>query len=175
MKASWRWIIAVMLCVVIGFSGLYPSTAVGDWVAKIVYSTHDFSAVRKLLHPEEPVKLFVFDDGLRDITRYEKLTVQNDGFLLQYNSPFTIYAPANGVVIYSAHSIREGKTLIIAYDNGYTASYRFIDELHKLPYTTVSAGEQLGTITGGQLFLAVFKDGNLLTESQLVQWLNYAS
>lgn len=56
------------------------------------------------------------------IKRYDK------GFMLAYEEPVTIAAIQSGVIVYTGHTARTGKVLSIAYDDGYSVTFGFIDD-----------------------------------------------
>lgn len=173
MNLKVRSLIACCLCAVIIVAKFYPNTVVTSWIPKIVYSTQDFAAVRQLLKKEEPIQLFVFDDKQPTAKHFKTIKPSEDGFLLTYKNPITVFAPGNGVVIYSAHTAHAGKSMIVAYDNGYTAHYAELTTIHKLPYTTVVAGERIATVDGGQLYIALFKKGAAVPENLFIRWIHH--
>lgn len=168
-----RWMIAVILIVIIAVASSYPKTAITSWITKIVYSTQDFALVRQYIYPSDPIPIFVFDDGTKTMKNFKTITASKDGFLLTYKEPISIYASNNGVVIYTAHTASEGKALILAFDNGITAHFEQLTTIHKLPYTAVAAGEQLATVGGGQLYVALFKDGQPMSERDVIRWIHH--
>lgn len=172
MKLKVRLMIAFMLCCAIAFANVYPQIAVSQWITRIVYSTQDFVQIRQLLTPEQPLQLAVFHDGQPMLKHFDTITQQKDGFLLTYKEPVTVYGAANGVVIYSAHTVHKGKAFIIAYDDGMTVHYEQVTTIHKLPYTAVIKGEEIATVEGQQLYIAVYKDGTALSQQEFIRWLH---
>lgn len=173
MNLKVRSLVAFCLCAVIIVAKFYPNTVVTSWIPKVVYSTHDFTAVRQLLQKEQPIPIFVFDDKQQTVKHFKDIKSSEDGFLLTYKKPITVFAPENGVVIYSAHTAHAGKAMIVAYDNGYTAHYAKLTTIHKLPYTTVVAGEQIATVDGEEMYIALFKKGAAVPENLLIRWIHH--
>lgn len=172
MKWKLRWGMAMMLVIIIAFANSYPKTAITKWIIQTVYSTQDFAPIRQLIKRSEPIPIFVFDDGEKTLKSFEKITVSEDGFMLTYREAIRLYAYSNGVVIYSAHTATSGRAMIIAFDNGITAHFQQLTTIHKLPYTAVTSGEQLATVEGGQLFIALFKAGQPLSEKDVIRWIH---
>lgn len=166
-----RWLLAIMLIVVIAFANSYPKTAITKWIIQTVYSTQDFAPIRQLIKRSEPIPIFVFDHGEKTLKNFEEITASEDGFILTYREAIRLYAYSNGVVIYSAHTATSGRAMIIAFDNGITAHFQQLTTIHKLPYTAVTSGEHLATVEGGQLFIALFKAGQPLTEKAVIRWI----
>lgn len=173
LRKKWRYTIACLLCIVIVLSYYYPTHNISKSIVSVVTSTNDFAFVQEIF-PQEPIKISVFQKGQQPLMQFTSLKEVDDGVVLTYDQPFTITAHEDGVVIYTGHTASGGKTLIVAYENKMTVTYRYIDTIFPLPYTKVFAGEAIAKITNGRLHVNVMQENQMLSEQEIRNWLNNA-
>ena len=172
MKA-WQWLTSLILCVVI-YIGLNSSNeSVRQMLARMVYSTEHMTMIRNtvsgLFSQEELVE--VASTANADLVKFVAIKRYDKGFLLAYEAPITITALQSGVIVYTGHTVRTGKVLSVAYDDGYSVTFGFVDDFYHLPYSTVAAGEVIGVKETGELFIQIEKDGRVLSLEETVEWL----
>ena len=80
------------------------------------------------------------------LIEYKSIQPLEDGAILSIDKSQDLYASEDGLIIYTGHRKKTGKTLSILYDTGETATYGFVDEFHQLPYTTVNAGDIFASV-----------------------------
>lgn len=172
MKA-WQWLTSLILCVVI-YIGLNSSNeSVRHVISRIVYSTEHMTMMRhtvsELFSQEELVEVASTSKG--ELVKFVAIKRYDKGFMLAYEEPLTIAAIQSGVIVYTGHTARTGKVLSIAYDDGYSVTFGFIDDFYHLPYSTVAAGEVIGVKEAGELFIQIEKNGRVLSLEETVEWL----
>lgn len=140
-----------------------------------------------LLEPQKPTE--IYEDVVAWITRtddlisvsapvsspplieYKSIQPLEDGAILSIDKSQDLYASEDGLIIYTGHRKKTGKTLSILYDTGETATYGFVDDFHQLPYTTVNAGDIFASVENDMLYVQVEKDGEMLDTEELIEWL----
>ena len=174
MKGKWRWYVAIIICILIIYSDRQPSGELHQIVQNTVYSTKDFELTRELFSGEQDGKVAVFQPTKELILQYQNVTETADGFMFTFNQETTIFARTAGIVIYTGHLKNNGKIMIVSYNNGITATYQLLDTLHQFPYTAVKQGQELASISSGKLLLSAHRNGEPLSEKELIEWLTYA-
>ena len=172
MKA-WQWLTSLILCVVI-YIGLNSSNeSIRQLLTRIVYSTEHMTMMRNavggLFSQEELVEVASTTNA--ELVKFVAIKRYDKGFLLSYEAPITLTALQPGVIVYTGHTVRTGKVLSVAYDDGYSVTFGFVDDFYHLPYSTVAMGEVIGVKETGELFIQVEKNGRKLSLEETVEWL----
>ena len=141
-----------------------------------------------LLKPQKPSE--IYDDVVAWINRsdelinvsapvsnpplieYKSIQPLEDGAILAISKTQDLYASEDGLIIYTGHRKKTGKTVSILYDTGETATYGFVDDFRQLPYTTVNAGDIFGSVENEMLYIQVEKKGEMLETDELIEWLD---
>ena len=172
--SKWRWWAATLLFIVIVVASEVKQPAVQQVIHRVVYSSEDLIFVRTALQQlflrseQIPVSTQVSTEELLTFVSMERF---NDGILLTYDQPIAVQAFFDGLIIFTSYTKDTGKTLTVLYSEGTTVTYGFIDELMRLPYTSLSAGEVIVQKQPGSLYIQVERNGAILNMEETVAWL----
>lgn len=176
LKKKWKWFSAFFLCVIVLIAiRLEESGHIDINVKEIVYSSHDLTIMRNVLRElfgEEKPKITVSSDIINEeLLTFSSVKPYEEGFLLTYDEPIPIIAINNGLVVYTGHSKKIGKTISIYYEDDTTVTYGYVDSFSILPYTTVEKGKTVANKESGDLYIQIEKDGKIFNLEETLTWL----
>lgn len=177
LKKKWNWFAAFFLCIILLIAiRLQESGKMNMDVKEIVYSSQDLTIMRNILreifgHEEKP-KITVSSDAVNEeLLTFSSIKPYESGFLLTYEESVPIVAINDGLVVYTGHSKKMGKTISVFYEDDVTVTYGFVDSFTILPYTTIKKGESIGNKESGDLYIQIEKDGKTFDLEETLSWL----
>lgn len=174
---KWKWFVAFILCLtILVVTKLEENGRLNSHVSDFVYGSKDLQIMREVLRElfgnEKSSKIFVSSEMMNeDLLTYNQVTPYESGFLFAYDKNFPILAIDDGLVVYTGHSKKLGKTISIYYNDDTTVTYGYIDAFSILPYTTIEKGKTIANSVSGKLYIRVEKDNKIYDLKETLSWL----